>query len=778
MVEWILSSSVLILVVIALRFALRRKLSLRLQYALWLLVLVRLLVPVSFGSNPYSVASAVEQRTAPEPAAVITLPAEQPALERTESPAVPAEAGATESSRLIAGDQAGPSAPITEPNVTNFRSALPWLWAGGTLALLTVFIASNLLFARRLRKSRRPLEGAGTALPVYVTASIDAPCLFGLWRPAIYVTPEAAADPVMLRHTLAHETTHRRHGDHVWSLLRCLCLAVHWFNPLVWWAAVLSRNDGELACDEGATQAMGELERAAYGRTLLNLTCRKPAALLNTATTMTGSRRSIRERISLLIKRPKTAALALALLVVLAAVTVGCTFTGAQTAEPASEGAGETEGATSEEPEAPESPEGLAIDTSAVSDLPEAALAAAKIYVNQTIEDLAEAGANPAEGMGGYSITEAKITALTPMALGEQVDELGMELYQLEYRIKPDHPENVVMAGAMELEDGWVTEKGSMGQPCLLLADEGRGPELVTTFYTQEITSRAAQFRENYYSGADDTTLAAMLIYRDVLAAENAPLQSVLEPLVNDGDPVDLTLTVEGHSITYADPPFADSEYYRSGLFDFYFYRPVEDPEIGDTEVKVSGDSWTIQVYPGYDTLILTTPDGTYTYEAYQVPYGSTHDIGTRIRLWFDDLEFINLGGWQRDWAFYLADTGQTPEEAALQYATELESRHTLATSGSCECYSYVSCVVELDLEMTEHFRNQDYIGDDTWAFYLDTIFVPENEMALMYAMAGNTREYDGDDPAVPDGAWMYSRCCFIRQTGEGWTGQIGGTGW
>ena len=60
MIEWILSSSVLILVVIALRFALRQKLSLRLQYALWLLVLVRLLVPVSFGSSPYSVASAVE----------------------------------------------------------------------------------------------------------------------------------------------------------------------------------------------------------------------------------------------------------------------------------------------------------------------------------------------------------------------------------------------------------------------------------------------------------------------------------------------------------------------------------------------------------------------------------------------------------------------------------------------------------------------------------------------------------------------------------------------
>ena len=52
--QWIVSSSVLILVVIALRYVLRGKLSLRMQYALWLLVLVRLLVPVSFGASDLS----------------------------------------------------------------------------------------------------------------------------------------------------------------------------------------------------------------------------------------------------------------------------------------------------------------------------------------------------------------------------------------------------------------------------------------------------------------------------------------------------------------------------------------------------------------------------------------------------------------------------------------------------------------------------------------------------------------------------------------------------
>ena len=59
---------------------------------------------------------------------------------------------------------------------------------------------------------------------------MDTPCLFGLFRPAIYVTPEASGDPALLAHTLAHEETHYRHGDHIWSALRCLCLVVHWYR--------------------------------------------------------------------------------------------------------------------------------------------------------------------------------------------------------------------------------------------------------------------------------------------------------------------------------------------------------------------------------------------------------------------------------------------------------------------------------------------------------------------------------------------------------------------
>ena len=165
-------------------------------------------------------------------------------------------------------------------------------------------------------------------MPVYVTEAVDTPCLFGLVRPAVYLTPGAAGDDVTRQHSVAHELTHLRHGDHVWSLLRCVCLAVHWYDPLVWWAAVLSRRDAELACDDATIRRLGEEQRAAYGRTLVRMTCRRPGNLLVTATTMTDGAGGIRERIRCIAKRPRTTVYTAVVLVLVVAAAAGCAFTG------------------------------------------------------------------------------------------------------------------------------------------------------------------------------------------------------------------------------------------------------------------------------------------------------------------------------------------------------------------------------------------------------------------------------------------------------------------
>ena len=105
------------------------------------------------------------------------------------------------------------------------RAAVVMVWAAGAGGVLLAVLAANLRFAQKLRRSRRPLPTAGCPLPVYEAEGLSSPCLYGVLRPAVYLTPEAAADGTVRTHVLSHELTHFRHRDHIWSLLRCLALA-------------------------------------------------------------------------------------------------------------------------------------------------------------------------------------------------------------------------------------------------------------------------------------------------------------------------------------------------------------------------------------------------------------------------------------------------------------------------------------------------------------------------------------------------------------------------
>ena len=77
----------------------------------------------------------------------------------------------------------------------------------------------------------------------------------------------------------------------------------------------------------------------------------------------------------------------------------------------------------------------------------------------------------------GYNITDAKITAMTHMNTGTASLTKNIGMWRLEYRLLPDDAGKVVLAGGMKMEDGWLTEWGSAGQPYLLLACDDSGTE-------------------------------------------------------------------------------------------------------------------------------------------------------------------------------------------------------------------------------------------------------------------------------------------------------------
>ena len=342
MKEILLTSSVLILALLALRQLFRRTVSRRMQYALWLLVLVRLLVPVNVGTLAHNVLSAAAPvQTAVEERLDTPVLYVQDGTERRPAQLLPGKESQGEP--LSPPSDAAQSAPADEYSIVTptyrtvtLSEALTYVWYAGMAGVGAWFLFTNLRFARALRKARTPYRVEGCRYPVYLVSALPSPCLFGVLRPAVYLNEKALQSPDALRFVLAHEQTHARHLDPLWSLLRGVCLTVYWFDPLVWLAAVLSREDCELACDEGTLRALGADERAAYGKTLLALVpvCDKPQNPLLGATTMTSGKRSLKERITRIAENRQAKAAAVFAVVALAALVCAVSFTGAPDTTP------------------------------------------------------------------------------------------------------------------------------------------------------------------------------------------------------------------------------------------------------------------------------------------------------------------------------------------------------------------------------------------------------------------------------------------------------------
>jgi beta-lactamase regulating signal transducer with metallopeptidase domain len=288
MTGWIVSSCALILAVLLLRLAAGNKISARVRCWLWAAVAVRLLVPGMAFSGPAGVVNALPERFSGE--TVYTSPVTQ------SSPAP-----VTSQTAVSSETAAAPASPElrtqpTQAREINWGVLLPEIWKYGALAAAVWFALGNLRLYAGLRKTRRRLDMEAGGVPVYETDMIKSPCLFGFFRPAIYLTPRAAeygrADWV-----LKHELAHLRRGDNWLCLARCLCLAVWWWNPLAWLAEAKSREDGELACDEAVTAAMSREERLSYGGALLDMVAvgRASAGLSKAAAMMTAGGREMKK---------------------------------------------------------------------------------------------------------------------------------------------------------------------------------------------------------------------------------------------------------------------------------------------------------------------------------------------------------------------------------------------------------------------------------------------------------------------------------------------------
>lgn len=252
-----MTGSVVILLVMFARLILKRAPKI-FSYALWSVVLFRLLCPVAF-TAPVSVLNALEPevREASESTSVVYfIPAE--VSRNPEFTFVPAE---NQSGRESV--QEGASAYTR----LNLMTAVSYAWITGTGIMI---LYSVIQYIRLRGKLVGAIAYRGN---VYRADYIDTPFVMGIFSPKIYLPSDVPMNE--RKYIIAHERHHIRRCDHIIKLLAYFALCIHWFNPMVWAAFILAGQDMEMSCDEAVIRKMGSQIRADYSASLLRLATHK-----------------------------------------------------------------------------------------------------------------------------------------------------------------------------------------------------------------------------------------------------------------------------------------------------------------------------------------------------------------------------------------------------------------------------------------------------------------------------------------------------------------------
>ncbi len=271
-----LTAAVIILFVCICRLLLKKAPKIY-SYALWSVVLFRLLCPVSL-SAPVSllglfhtpVAEVVVEDTEDisEEKEVVAGTASRveyipDRIVHEAYPEITLPVGGSEgvvagtiNQALPQGEEQSGADPLEAP-----VSLFTYLWLLGILVMLGRGVVSYIRLRRQLTGSMVFEKN------IYLADHIPGPFVMGLIRPKIYLPSDLQEREQP--YIILHEKHHIRRGDHIFKVLGYLALSIHWFNPLVWMAFRLFVKDMEMSCDEAVLRKLGEDIRADYSASLL-----------------------------------------------------------------------------------------------------------------------------------------------------------------------------------------------------------------------------------------------------------------------------------------------------------------------------------------------------------------------------------------------------------------------------------------------------------------------------------------------------------------------------
>ena len=856
-----LTASAVILCVLLVRLLLRRSPRV-FSYALWVVVLFRLLCPVSIpaGFSLLRLVDAPAEAATAHTSVVEYVPREivHTPYPQVELP-VPGVSGAVNGA-LPQGEEQTAADPLEAPVAI---AALVWLIGACAMAAYSV---GSLIRLRRRLVGAVPLERGA-----YLADHIQTPFVLGLLRPKIYLPsslPEEERGYILL-----HERYHIRRLDHLAKVLAFLALCIHWFNPLVWLSFVLMSRDMEMSCDEAVLKTLGEDVRADYSASLLRLATGRPilaGAPLAFGEGDTGRR----VRHVLAWKRPRRPLLWAGTAICAAAIA-------ACAANPAAETAPDRTGA----------------------------YASMEDYVQQVMADTKTISYRP---IGG-AVTSANVvdTQLDELIRRSEVAGLApggvLELWTFRCLYQTDAPEQELRRTGLPEEDGWFALDGWNGHRVVGLRYEDGSYDILYDRLTDSDPGFSAGFFQNDAQALHDWYIKEMDLDLPLYVenwGSSCPVQRfdgegwyLYIPVLNwepvqvqkDGSLLWRSSRGTGASLLIRhvdDPPAQDEEagtwVYPAPEGGTYVVQAAW-PEVGETEkdrlyaaeereelrrmaesfvvdrsvtgvrppsaedlttaldalvegsslsmslrqddlVSVLGYGWEAEnalyylgrlqevvwepwteIPPDSGELLgraqVTLPMGTRAgttltaYEGLEAACFSTAEgavwvrpadggeqppvsVYEDLRSWYDEAEFLARGGGDRLGEIVISGWHQNYLEAAAAYGEAYVAPHLQVAEGSKYRYTFVQTRVEPLEEETAWLREEGEIGENADCFRLITVFVPENERAREWSMAGNTGDYTGEDPAVPEDALESRLVGYIARESNGWHGTSVGTGW
>ena len=254
-----LTAGIAIVCVLVLRLFLKKAPKI-ISYALWAVVLFRLLCPftIESGLSLFGLMDAPTTNTTSGTSSIEYIPEN---IVHTEFPEVTIPfpgVSETINSTLPQGQEQLAADPLEAPVAIG-----TYVWLLGVMGMAVYSVISYVRLKRKLLIAS-PLQEN-----IWLADEIPTPFVMGLIRPRIYLPSDTQEQ--QLSYIILHEQHHIKRGDHIIKALAFLALSIHWFNPLVWVAFVYANKDMEMSCDEAVVKKMGDHILADYTASLLSL---------------------------------------------------------------------------------------------------------------------------------------------------------------------------------------------------------------------------------------------------------------------------------------------------------------------------------------------------------------------------------------------------------------------------------------------------------------------------------------------------------------------------